>query len=258
MSFSDPKLIAIIGDGTHLAGKELDDLLALAALNMMRRALQQGLKPLGAEVLQMLLVHWRRRIVYNPYQGCRVVADSADLADLMGWTEDHVIEGLRELLPFLDVADQDDYLLGTVDAGLDRLLADDAQGLGERLDRFWRVNHVRSAVAEIDDEIQAVLTGLKTLQYTGVAREDARIEALNRRWSDFETNRRFTLANALEEAIDDMPGFQQEVLEFELIHDLIIGFAYDGDCPRAGLFNPTIQELVGSKLQALHHRHRAG
>jgi len=47
MPFSEPKLTAIIGDGTHLAGKELDDLLALASLNMMRRALQEGLKPLA-------------------------------------------------------------------------------------------------------------------------------------------------------------------------------------------------------------------
>lgn len=258
MPFSEPKLTAIIGDGTHLAGKELDDLLALAALNMMRRAQQQGLKPLGAEVLQMLLVHWRRRIVYNPYQGCRVVADSMDLADLMDWTEGRVIEGLQELLPFLEVADQDAYLVGNIDVGLDPLLVDEAQSLGERLDRFWRVSHVRSAMAEIDDAMNGVVTALKTLAYTGDIREDARVEALNRRWSDFQTSRCLTLEDTLEAAIDDMPGFQQEVLEFELIHDLIVGFRYDGDCPSAGLFNPTAQELVGSKLQALHHRQRAG
>jgi len=136
------RLDYLIGEETHLDGADLKQLVHLASLDAMRRAVADGLGAEGALVLQILLLLWKNRIQKRSETPYIIAIRDIDLETFLDLDEDRVREGLRQLLPFVRVDDLDLYLSGDIELSLEPLLKKDGR-LADRLDLVWRTTHAR-------------------------------------------------------------------------------------------------------------------
>lgn len=202
---------------------------------------------MGCQVLQALLVLWQRQRRERSDRSFVVAVMAAHLEDLTRLTEEVVLKGLRELRPMVRVEDDDLYLEGDVEVGLEPLLAPE---VAARLDRFWRVSHVQVMQRAAKEAGEGIESFFRLAEEPGRAWNAERVHDLRLEWRRHVEQRRFTDARDFPDAVADLQGLHAELATLERIHDALAGLVVRAD-EHAMTFHERHRQTSGTKLQAL-------
>jgi len=243
------RLDYLIGEETHLDGADLKQLVHLASLDAMRRAVADGLGAEGALVLQILLLLWKNRIQKRSETPYIIAIRDIDLETFLDLDEDRVREGLRQLLPFVRVDDLDLYLCGDIELSLEPLLKKDGR-LADRLDLVWRTTHARALIEAAMEAEEAIHCYLGQLQERVDPQAGDRLAVLQTWWRRYLSKERFARPYDVLEVRSDLCAFEDQTAELALVHDGFVGLLARAD-EYGALFSERLQLAPGARLQAL-------
>lgn len=244
----------LIGEETHLDGAELKQLVHLASLDAMRRAVAGGLGPEGAQVLQILLLLWERRVQKRSESPYVVAVHDVDLEALLDLDEGQVREGLRQLLPFVRVDDLDLYLCGDIELSLEPLLNGDGL-LADRLDLVWRTTHARDLIEAATEAEEAIHCYLGQLLERVDPHAGDRLAILQTRWRQYLSHERFVRPYDVRQVRSDLCAFEDQTAELARVHDGFVGLLGRAD-EYGALFSERHRLAPGVRLQALRGPYR--
>lgn len=220
----------VIGVGSFLLDKSLDEVVLLTSLELMRRATASGATFGAQRIFRHVLLAWIERLQAKPYAPREVTVYPEDMAHVSGLDLDSVILALQELSDHLPMTGEHGWH-GRVKFDLSPWLPLEDTNLLRSLHRLWMVEHVE-AVQQHCEGAQLVLdTCLDSgdLPLALGAEALRRLAQLRERRACWEQRRRLTRPLHVEEALGNLWAFHDEVAELEYLHDCVVGLLSDPD-----------------------------
>lgn len=238
----------MIGAGSHLHGPERDDLLCLAALELMRRGTAVGLPNTGARVLRSVLLLWIRRLKASPY-GLRQIR--FQIGDLAGFELDEAEQGLAELGEHPPM-EQESGWHGDLTLYLSPWFDEQDQVLVGDLNRHWLGRHVE-AVQRACQGAELMIEGYLDPELPQSRRPGAmdRLTQLQDRWRQLKVRLHYSRPLQFEQAMENPWALYDEVAELEHLHDCVVGLQAD-PVGAPMLFAELWAQEGAAKLQALN------
>lgn len=237
---------SLIGAGSHLAGTELDELLSLISLELMRRATVAGLPEDASRVFRQVLLLWMRRLQASPYEPRRVVFQTSDFPEDVEAVE----RGLEVLSRYLPVERETGWH-GDVAVDLSPWLEHTDRRLIADIHRQWLSRHiaaVQRACHGAELMIESYLD--PNLPQSLRAGASERLVQLQARWDDLKGRLRYSRPLRFDEAMENPWALYDEVAELEHLHDCVVGLQADPDGAPM-LFSELWKREGPAKLQAL-------
>lgn len=238
---------SLIGAGSHLLGADLDEVLSLLSLELMRRVTSAGLPEVGGRVFRQVLLLWMRKLRAEPYDPRRIVFQIADIprSDAAA-----VEEGLQILSGYLPIEQECDWH-GDITVDLSSWLDPADRALIEDIHYHWLSRHVgavQRACHGAELMIESYLDpDLPQSQRPGAAE---RLADLQRRWDALRDRLKYSRPLQFYEAIENPWALYDEVAELEHLHDCVVGLQADPDGAPT-LFSELWKREASGKLQAL-------
>lgn len=237
---------SVIGAGSHLAGTELDELLRLISLELMRRATAAGLPESASRTFRQVLLLWMRRLRASPYDPRRIVFQTSDFPE----DQDTIERGLKILGQHL-LVDPEAGWHGDIAVDLSPWLDHTDRRLLADIHRQWLSRHI-AAVQRACSGAEATIESYLDLSLPQSQRVGARerLSQLQARWDDLRSRLRYSRPSRFHEAMEEPWALYDEVAELEYLHDCVVGLQADPDGVPT-LFSELWKEEGPAKLQAL-------
>ena len=221
ISEMSPQLQLMIGTGSHLDPAELDPLIMLASLTIMKNAGRAGLGDDALTTLSLLLMVWTRLLRDNPDNGGLVKTSAEDLADLSGWPVERVHASLQALGPHILTDDLALFSAGDLEIGLAPLLDQDGANCGEMLIRYWTAHYVVRMGSKLEAAEETVAEGLA--RANDLVGSGERVAKLKARWDAYRAQRGGLAHYTVYGASADLAAFVDDVSTLEGLHDAVVG-----------------------------------
>ncbi|WP_269219007.1 hypothetical protein [Brevundimonas vesicularis] len=221
ISEMSPQLQLMIGTGSHLDPAELDPLIMLASLTIMKNAGRAGLGDDALTTLSLLLMVWTRLLRDNPDNGGLVKTSAEDLADLSGWPVERVHASLQALGPHILIDDLALFAAGDLEIGFAPLLHQDGADCGETLIRYWTAHYVMRMGPKLEAAVETIAEGLARAKDMDGAGE--RVARLKARWYAHRAQRDGLAHYTVYGVGADLASFVDSVSTLEALHDAVVG-----------------------------------